>query len=258
MNPSHFRGRRALRWASRLLAMSVPIAALLASCGGDDAGGLFETGAGGRSTTSSTSTGAGGATSGAAGDGASTTTASTTSTTTAGGSTSAGGGSGTAGGAGGQAGSGVRDAGGDVSSGGGGGAGGAAGGGGQGGGGRDASTDGPCIAQENESCGGFVIGACRCAVGLICRAGIIPDAPGTCVKPDGGTPRSCLPMCNLCVSGICCGATCCGAGEWCDQSSGLPTCKCGNQAACVRPQPLGPSSENRCGDVCCSGGNCPQ
>jgi hypothetical protein len=174
------------------------------------------------------------------------------STTTAGGGGSPTTGGGTAG----QGGSsGARDAGGDVSAGGSGGRGGAGGGAG----GRDASTDGPCISQEGERCGGFVINPCRCADGLVCRTNAVPDAPGICVKPDAGQ-RSCLPMCNLCVSGICCGTNCCERGEWCDMSSGIPTCKCGNQAACTKPdtcQPFGPVGQFGCGDVCCST-NCPQ
>jgi hypothetical protein len=173
-----------------------------------------------------------------------------------GGSSGAGGGSGTTGGAGGQ--SGGRDAGRDASMGGSAGtagSGGASGAGGR----RDASTDGPCIAQEGESCGGFVVNPCRCADGLTCLPSAIPDAPGKCVRPDAAPPRSCTPNCQRCT-GICCGMDCCRPAEWCDTSSGTPTCKCGNGPACVAPaacRTFGPSTPFQCGDVCCTN-NCPQ
>jgi hypothetical protein len=38
------------------------------------------------------------------------------------------------------------------------------------------------LAQDGESCGGFVANAKRCAPGLICKGAPIPDVPGTCVK----------------------------------------------------------------------------
>jgi hypothetical protein len=243
-------------WLICFALIAAPLA--IASCGANVSDELFttgSTGSGGRSTTTgSTSSGTGGATgtsTGAAGTGQSTTSASTSTTGGAGGQ------AGTTGGPGGQAGG--PDAGLDASAGGAagtGGAGGASGAGGR----RDASADGPCIAREGESCGGFVINPCRCADGLICQTGSIPDAPGRCVKPDANPPHSCVPQCNRCVSGICCGAICCNQGEWCDTSGIVATCKCGNGAACVSPatcHPFGPSTPFQCGDICCTT-NCPQ
>jgi hypothetical protein len=172
------------------------------------------------------------------------------STTGMGGSMSTGGAAGTSGGAAGRGGA----------SGSAGASGAGRGGGGGAGGGRDAGGDGPCISGEGGPCGGFVANACRCAEGLVCRYPGVPDVPGVCRKPDAGMEHSCFPTCNRCVSGICCGQECCGKGEWCDMSTGVPTCKCGNQPSCVSPntcQPFGPSTGNGCGDVCCST-LCPQ
>jgi hypothetical protein len=227
--------------------------ATLWACGGQEAGNLF--GADGSGGASSSTTGAG--TTG-------TTTTETATTGTTGGPVSTTGSAGSAttsatGGSGGQGGTGTGGAG--I-----GGSGGQRDGGMTAGadGGRDASrTDAACISSEGGPCGGFVLNPCRCADGLVCVFSGVPDAPGTCRRRDAGSDggfRSCVAPCDRCLRGVCCGNTCCGTGEWCDRTSGVPTCRCGNGPACVMPntcQPFGPGMPNGCGAICCST-SCPQ
>jgi hypothetical protein len=252
---------------TRLVLASAAAALIFASCGGDGSGGgLF-----GSSGATGTGPGAGG--SDAAGMGGS---GSTTSNTSGSAGSAAGGSAGTAGASstGGTAGSGTSGAAGSTAAGSGGSGGSAGATGGQSGantgaggsgGARDAGADGACISAEGGPCGGFIVNPCGCAAGLVCRTNINPDVGGVCVKADAGAQdaglRACLAACDRCTRGVCCGASaCCGPGEWCDESSGLPTCKCGGQLACVLPNtchPLGPSQPNGCGAVCCFN-ICPQ
>ncbi len=224
---------RIRRSVARLAIAMIPFLGFWASCGGKEGDSLF--GAGG-------SVGASG----------STTVASTTSTTTGSGDTSTSGTGGSIagmGGSGGQGGTGSqRDA--EMTGG--------------ADGSRDAGrTDAACISEEGGPCGGLLINPCQCADGLVCVFIGVPDAPGVCRRRDAGTDagqRSCVAACDRCPRGPCCGNACCGLGEWCDRSSGFPICRCGNGSACLMPntcQPIGFSTPNGCGDICCST-NCPQ
>jgi len=238
------------RWLVRAAIASAPVVGII-SCGGSDfvsdstgasgAGMGGPTGSGSGSGGSSASTGAAGA------------------TTVGSGGVATGGSAGAGTGGAGGADAGPRD--------GGGGAGGGAGGpGGQGGAPSDGSVliDGRCISGEGGPCGGFIANPCTCQSGLACVLSGIPDTGGTCRKPDSGTgdagQRVCISACDRCVGGVCCGAGCCGHGEWCDESSSIPTCRCGANPACVMPntcEGIGPSTPNGCGLICCSN-NCPQ
>jgi hypothetical protein len=229
---------------TRLLLASAAAALIFASCGGDGSGG----GVFGSSGATGTSPGAGG--SDTAGMGGSAGTAGASST----------------GGTGGTAGSGASGAAGSTAAGGAGSGGSAGATGGQSGANTGAGgSGGACISAEGGPCGGFIVNPCRCADGLVCRLNTNPDVGGVCVKADAGAQdaglRTCVAACDRCTRGVCCGASaCCGPGEWCDESSGLPTCKCGEQPACALPNtchPLGPSQPSGCGAVCCFN-ICPQ
>lgn len=67
------------------------------------------------------------------------------------------------------------------------------------------------------------------------------------------------PSCG-CATGPCCGGACCGAGEWCDNSGGPPTCRCGSNLACSGGNTCNApavNTENPCGIICCTGSGCP-
>ena len=57
------------------------------------------------------------------------------------------------------------------------------------------------VAQRGEHCGGFIMNAAKCADGLVCRLGFIPDGGGTCEPPE--TPASCATD-GDCLSGQVC------------------------------------------------------
>jgi hypothetical protein len=65
--------------------------------------------------------------------------------------------------------------------------------------------------------------------------------------------------CGRCPTGVCCGSGCCNTGEWCDQASGTPTCRCAEKPGCAAPQicssPL--ESPTMCGFICCTPNECP-
>jgi hypothetical protein len=251
MQPANFTFSLLRRWLLRIAIVSTPVAGTLASCGGDDsatppAGTSATGGASGAGTTGSIGSGmAGNSSTGSAG------------AATTGAAGSIGVGSGGAGGATGAAGG--------VGTGGAAGASGGTSAGGGDGGPIDGSggSDGRCVSGEGGPCGGLVVRPCTCGDGLVCIASPL-DVPGVCRRPDGGTGDGglhvCIGSCDRCARGVCCGASCCGVAEWCDESSGTPTCKCGTQPACTMPntcQPLGPRTENGCGGICCFD-NCPQ
>jgi hypothetical protein len=65
--------------------------------------------------------------------------------------------------------------------------------------------------------------------------------------------------CSRCFTGVCCGTGCCNIGEWCDQASGTPTCRCANNPACTATQICSSElqSQTMCGLVCCTPNECP-
>src|SRR5262245_25723180 len=164
------------------------------------------------------------------------------------------GGSGGAGGRDGAAGSGGSGAAGGSGGAGGvggvGGAGGAGGVGGVGGSGGAGDAGAQCDPLMMDSCGPGPQRFCCPTTRMCC---LVTDG-GCCRRnTDGGAMRSCQPT-GFCIrnslTGPECGNSCCGWGEWCDFSTGTPTCRCGDGAACPMNERCCPSLSNQCGMAC--------
>ncbi len=56
-----------------------------------------------------------------------------------------------------------------------------------------------------------------------------------------------------CTTGTCCGSGCCGPGEWCDNSSNPPACRCGSNGACSTSAMCSAPelTADGCGVICC-------
>ena len=94
--------------------------------------------------------------------------------------------------------------------------------------------------------------------------GTAAGAGGGAAGASGGSPGAGGMVCTStdarCTNGaVFCGNACCQPGEWCDNSTNLPHCRCGTTGAgCTAPDLCG-APTSACGVVCCgSAVGCPK